>query len=56
MIFIDGRLMNTLSADEIDTWMRPDDIVGIEVYAGAGMPAQFQQGMSACGSIVIWTR
>ncbi|MEO7713759.1 MAG: carboxypeptidase regulatory-like domain-containing protein [Gemmatimonadaceae bacterium] len=56
VIYIDGRQMNTLSADEIDTWMRPKDIVGIEVYAGAGMPAQFEQGMSACGSIVIWTR
>ncbi|MCY7380672.1 MAG: carboxypeptidase regulatory-like domain-containing protein [Gemmatimonadaceae bacterium] len=56
VIYIDGRQMNTLSADEIDTWMRPDDIVGIEVYAGAGMPAQFEQGMSACGTIVIWTR
>ena len=56
VIYIDGRQMLALSADEIDTWMRPKDIVGIEVYAGAGLPAQFEQGMSACGSIVIWTR
>lgn len=56
VIYLDGRQMNALSADEIDTWMRPKDIVGIEVYAGAGMPAHFERGMSACGSIVIWTR
>ena len=56
VIFIDGRQMNNLSADELDTWMRPKDIIGIEVYTGAGVPPQYEQGMSACGSIVIWTR
>lgn len=56
VIFIDGRRMNNLSADELDTWMRPKDIIGIEVYTGAGVPPQYEQGMSACGSIVIWTR
>lgn len=56
VIYLDGRQMNDLTVDEIDTWVRPKEITGIEVYAGAGLPAAYQQGMTSCGSIVIWTR
>lgn len=56
VIYIDGRQMNDLTVDEIDTWVRPKDIAGIEVYAGAGVAAAYEQGMTSCGSIVIWTR
>ena len=56
VIYIDGRQMNDLTVDEVDTWVRPKDITGIEVYAGAGVAAAYEQGMTSCGSIVIWTR
>ena len=56
VIYIDGRQMNDLTVDEMDTWVRPNDITGIEVYAGAGVAAAYEQGMTSCGSIVIWTR
>jgi hypothetical protein len=58
-VFIDGHLMPTdviaLSPTELDSWVRPNQIAGIEIYHDAP-PPQFQVGMSGCGSIVIWTK
>ena len=54
--YLDGHRMNNLSAGDIDTWVRPKEIAGIEVYTGAGVPPQFHEGMTDCGSIVIWTK
>jgi TonB-dependent Receptor Plug Domain. len=46
----------TLTAGDLDTWVRPHDITGIEIYTGDSAPVQYQQGMSGCGSILIWTK
>jgi hypothetical protein len=37
--------MNTLTTDEVDSWVHPNEVKAIEVYAGAGVPAEFQRGM-----------
>lgn len=57
-VYVDGHYMSTLSADDIDSWIRPDEIAGIEIYRGAGTPPEFSIGLTQqyCGSIVIWTR
>jgi hypothetical protein len=55
-VYIDGHAMNGLTADDIDDWVNPDHIAGIEVYSGTFVPGEFQQAMSGCGSIVIWTK
>ncbi|HEY9226098.1 MAG TPA: carboxypeptidase regulatory-like domain-containing protein, partial [Gemmatimonadaceae bacterium] len=55
-IFIDGRLLRGLSVHDLDEWIRPEDVVGIEVYSGISAPAQYQAALHGCGSIVIWTR
>ncbi|HEY9228705.1 MAG TPA: hypothetical protein VIP11_18765, partial [Gemmatimonadaceae bacterium] len=46
----------TATADELNGWVQPDEIVGIEVYHGPGTPVQFQQGIEKCGAIVVWTK
>lgn len=51
-----GLATVTLTSDDIDTWLRPRDVTGIEIYTGDNAPAQYQQGMSGCGSILIWTK
>jgi hypothetical protein len=51
-----GLATVTLTSDDIDTWLRPRDVTGIEIYAGDNTPVQYQQGMSGCGSILIWTK
>jgi hypothetical protein len=51
-----GSSVITLTAEDLDTWVRPHDITGIEIYTGDTAPVQYQQGMSGCGSILIWTK
>lgn len=52
-VFVDGMEVPE-AADDLDRWVQPHDIAGIEVYNGSvGAPPQFSR--NACGSIVIWT-
>lgn len=55
-VFIDGLYMRGTSADEIDAFAPAHKVAGVEVYVGTHVPAQFQQQMTGCGSIVIWTK
>jgi hypothetical protein len=54
--FIDGHQVNTLTAEEIDAWLRPEELAGIEVYTDANVPPQFRLALSGCGSILIWRK
>jgi hypothetical protein len=54
-LYLDGKYFPTPTALEIDTWVRPREIAGMEIYYDQ-VPPQFQQGMNGCGSIVIWTK
>lgn len=55
-IYLDGIHMRHLGADDIDGWLQPKDVAGIEIYSEATVPNEFQQGRSGCGSIVIWKK
>lgn len=55
-IYVNGTAMNALSAEELDAMVRPERIIGIEVYSATSMPAQFQNSRMGCGSVVIWQR
>ena len=54
--YVDGLHMFTLSADELDTIVRAKNVRAIEVYTDGTVPPQFQQALSGCGAIVIWTK
>ncbi|MEO8622169.1 MAG: carboxypeptidase regulatory-like domain-containing protein [bacterium] len=55
-IYVDSQFLPNMTADELDNWVQPKNIKGIEVYSGLGAPPQFQEAMKGCGSIVIWTK
>jgi hypothetical protein len=55
-IFINGHNMSFMTLEDIDDWVPPDEIAGIEVYPDGTVPPQFQPGLSGCGSVVIWTK
>ena len=56
-LFINGhRLPVGISAEDLDFMVRPEEVIGIEVYTGGTAPGQFQNGLSGCGSVVIWRR
>lgn len=44
-----------LTADYVDMLLSPSEIGAVEIYYGS-IPPQFQQALSGCGSIVIWTK
>lgn len=54
-VHIASMTQGVLTADDIDSWVRPHEIAGIEVHFEM-IPPQFQQMQSGCGSIVIWTK
>ncbi|HEX8697191.1 MAG TPA: TonB-dependent receptor [Longimicrobium sp.] len=48
--------MLTIPASEIDTFVRPEHIAGIEVYRGpTEIPGRFMGQRNGCGLVVIWT-
>lgn len=55
-VFIDGQYMSFLTVEDIDSWVPPQRVAGIEVYSGTFIPAEFQVGLNGCGSIAIWTK
>ena len=41
---------------DIDQWVSPEDVAGMEVYTGpAQVPVEFSTVGSECGVVVIWT-
>lgn len=55
-VFLDGFYIQGATADDIDTWVTPAQIAGMEIYTGISAPMQFQPRFNGCGSIVIWTK
>ena len=55
-IFINGANMSFMDTADINTWVKPSEIAGLEVYTGTMVPGEFQEGLRGCGSIVIWTK
>ena len=55
-IYLDGSHIDGITAGDIDVWVKPKDIAGIEVYPDASAPPQYQVALSGCGSILIWTK
>lgn len=53
---IDGMPYSDQPLGSIDTFVRPDDIIGLEVYQPAEAPAQLVSAPEFCAVIVIWTR
>ena len=60
-VFIDGLDVGPIDADELDTFVNPSEIAGIEIYSGTSVPFQFigMRGSPAgnrCGAVIVWTR
>jgi len=56
VIYLDGLAMPGFGADDLDAWIRPKDIEGIEIYSEATVPTQFAKWRGGCGSVMIWKK
>lgn len=54
-VSIPGAVGDELSAEDIDSWVRPHEIAAVEVYTDI-VPPQFHRIQLGCGAIVIWTK
>jgi len=41
---------------DIEEYVTPDEIAAVEVYSGRFVPAQFQDPLGGCETIVLWTK
>ncbi len=55
-IYLDGLNISGVTADDIDVWVHPREVAGIEVYAALGAPPEYQASGTGCGTILIWTK
>lgn len=56
-IIVDGMRIGTTLDTDIDRYLHPGHVEGIEVYAGPSeLPAEFNQLGAPCGAFIIWTR
>jgi hypothetical protein len=55
-IYLDGHHLFGATMGDLDTWVQPREIKGIEIYSRTVTPVEFQQGMGGCGAILIWTK
>jgi len=57
VFWVDNVEWQEMSPGDIDSYVRPDEVVAVEVYHGSNTPPQFQKaGNTSCASIVIWTQ
>ncbi|MEN9818785.1 MAG: hypothetical protein RLZ32_2665 [Gemmatimonadota bacterium] len=55
-VYLNGFHLGATSLTDIDMLVKPEALLGVEVYAAGFVPPQFEPGMSGCGSLVFWTR
>jgi hypothetical protein len=54
--YVDGTQWQTMTPGDVDDFVRPSELVAVEVYHGSQAPPQFTApGQSGCAVIVAWT-
>lgn len=54
-VYINNHFMADIGPDEVDSWVNPNELDGIEIYSEGTVPPQFHRSLTECGAIVIWT-
>jgi hypothetical protein len=55
-VFIDGMRLTDMDVTDIDTWVRPENLAGLEVYNSAERAPMQYTTLEGCGALVLWTR
>lgn len=54
--FVDDMPWQSAMPGDVNSFVNANEVVGVEVYAGPGTPAQYTHAMQDCTTIVIWTK
>ncbi len=55
-MWVDGAQWQQLSAGDLDSFVRPEEVSAIEVYNGSAVPPQFTTVGQNCAAVVVWTK
>jgi hypothetical protein len=55
-VFIDGFEWRDLQPGDLDMFVNPDDVIGLEVYQSGDVPNQFRRLDRGCLTMVVWTQ
>ncbi len=54
--YVDGFPWTEINPGDIDDFVKPSEVVAVEVYHGSDTPPQFvKAGQSSCATVVVWT-
>ena len=54
--YVDDMPWQSAMPGDVNNFLNANEVVGVEVYAGPGVPAQYSRGMQDCTTVVIWTK
>jgi len=55
--YVDNTRWTEITPGDVNNFVRPDELVAVEVYHGSETPPQYSTpGMSSCATVVAWTR
>lgn len=54
-VFINGNPMREPTVNDLNAYLRPNEMLGVEVYDAGAAPAEFSR-RNGCGVVVIWTK
>jgi Carboxypeptidase regulatory-like domain/TonB-dependent Receptor Plug Domain len=54
--YVDDMPWTSAMPGDINNFVNSNEVVGVEVYAGPGTPAQYSRGMQDCTTVVLWTK
>lgn len=55
-VYIDGFEWRDLQPGDLDMFVNPDDVIGLEVYQAGEVPIQFRKFDRGCLTLVVWTQ
>jgi hypothetical protein len=56
-LWLDGSRFTFGGFNELATFLRPDEILGVEIYPRSlGLPADLVDPRTDCGAIAVWTQ
>ena len=54
--YVDDMPWTSATPGDINDFVNGNEVVGVEVYAGPGVPPQYTRGMQDCTAVVLWTK
>lgn len=55
-VVIDGVYWRDMGPGDLDLFVNPDDVIGLEVYRPEDVPTKFRQAGVGCVAVVVWTQ